>query len=65
MTMTFDDDEALLLPQEAAKFLHRTNQTLADWREQGGGPHFMRVGRRILYRTSALTAFQESRNQSK
>jgi hypothetical protein len=52
------DDDAMLLPQEAAEFLHTTTQTLADWRELGGGPEFTRVGRRIFYPMSKLQAFR-------
>jgi hypothetical protein len=52
------DDDALLLPQEAAEFLHTTTQTLANWREQGGGPGYTLVGRRIFYPMSKLRAFR-------
>jgi hypothetical protein len=56
MTMTFDDD-ALLLPQEAADYLRMKIQTLANWRCYGGGPEFTRVGNRIFYPMSKLPAF--------
>jgi hypothetical protein len=56
MTMTFDDD-ALLLPQEAADYLRMKIQTLANWRCYGGGPEFTRVGNRIFYPMSKLRAF--------
>ena len=56
MTMTFDD-EALLLPQEAADHLRMRVQTLANWRCYGGGPEFTRVGNRIFYPMSKLQAF--------
>jgi hypothetical protein len=53
------------MPHEAAAFLRTTKQSLADWRTQGDGPQYLRVGERIFYRTSDLAAFQESGNQSK
>jgi hypothetical protein len=59
------DEKAPLFPSEAAEFLNTTTKALADWRELGGGPGYMRVGERVFYRTSALKAFQESQNQSK
>jgi Helix-turn-helix domain len=52
------DDDAWLLPQEAAEFLHTTVQTLANWREHGGGPEHTLVGRRIFYPLSKLRAFR-------
>ena len=54
------DDESLSLPQEAADHLRMQKQTLANWRCQGGGPAFTRVGNRILYRLT-----DPSGNQSK
>ena len=37
--------------------------TLAKYRTIGGGPAFLRYGRRILYRPSALKAWLESRTR--
>jgi hypothetical protein len=56
--MTMLEDETPLLPSEAAKFLHTTIETLANWREQGGGPEYTRVGSRIFYWMSKLRAFR-------
>jgi hypothetical protein len=49
VSTTFDDDDALLLPQEAANYLRMSVQTLANWRCYGGGPKFTRVGNRVFY----------------
>ena len=57
MTAIFDDDEALLLPQEAADYLRMKLQTLANWRCYGGGPKFTRVGNRIFYPVRNLREF--------
>jgi Helix-turn-helix domain len=63
MSMPNDDDN-LLQPTEAAEFLRVSKETLTGWRTQGAGPMFMRVGERIFYRTSALTAFQEKNSST-
>ena len=57
MSMTFDDDDALLLPQEAADRLRMRKQTLANWRSNGGGPMFSRIGNRVFYTTRNLRKF--------
>jgi hypothetical protein len=51
------DDDALLLPQDAADHLRMRKQTLANWRCHGGGPAFHRVGNRIFYRMLGLRKF--------
>ena len=51
------DDDTLLLPQEAADYLRMKKQTLANWRSQGGGPEYTRVGNRIFYLLSKLREF--------
>jgi len=56
VTATFDDD-ALLLPQEAADHLRMKIQTLANWRCYGGGPEFTRVGNRIFHPMLKLREF--------
>jgi hypothetical protein len=36
------------------KFLRVSKETLTGWRTQGGGPMYMRVGRRIFYALADL-----------
>jgi hypothetical protein len=51
-------DETLLSTREAAAFLGVRPRTLEHWRLVGGGPPFVRVGRRLVrYRLGALRAF--------
>jgi hypothetical protein len=57
VSVTFDDDDGLLLPQEAADYLRMKLQTLANWRCYGGGPEFTRVGNRVFYPMRRLKAF--------
>lgn len=52
----------LLSEEEAAKLLGMKKQTLANWRTNGVGPKFVKVGgRSIRYKLSELLAFIEDR----
>lgn len=57
MSSTFQ--EALLSPKIAAQFLTMTENRLAKYRHTGGGPTFIRLGRRIFYRESDIEAWIE------
>jgi excisionase family DNA binding protein len=53
---------ALLTVTEAAKYLRVSKSFLDKSRVSGGGPEFIRVGKRkILYRTSALDFWANAR----
>lgn len=47
----------LLDTAQAAEYLRVQVQTLANWRVEGRGPAFVRVGRLIRYRLSAIDAW--------
>lgn len=47
----------LLTPDEAGKYLRCAKQTLARWRCEGGGPAYVKVGTRVLYRRADLDAW--------
>jgi hypothetical protein len=49
--------DTLLTPQEAADWLRMKKQTLANWRCQGGGPAFLRVGSKIFYPLSKIKEY--------
>jgi hypothetical protein len=51
--------DELLTEQSAAQRLHPSVKTLQAWRVRGFGPAFVRLGRRVLYRTSSLQRFIE------
>lgn len=54
--------DPLLTPQETASYLGVTEKTLAVWRcTQRYGIPFIKVGRLVKYRKSALDTFLESR----
>lgn len=51
----------LLSPESAAAYLQVNPGTLANWRVQGCGPKYVRVGRRAFYRRSNLDEWIEAR----
>jgi excisionase family DNA binding protein len=50
-------DNELLTTEEVAAYLHIAPQTLRQWRWLGQGPSGIKVGRRVLYRRSAVEAW--------
>ena len=53
--------KAVMQTDEAAHYLGLAAQTLCKWRCSGGGPRFIRLGRKVVYRIKDLDAFLESR----
>ena len=49
--------DPLLPPEEAGAYLSTPPATLQWWRHLGRGPKYLKVGRRVFYRQSALDAF--------
>jgi predicted DNA-binding transcriptional regulator AlpA len=47
----------MLRERQAASFLGVAPKTLANWRSQGKGPKFCRLGRAIAYRQEDLDVF--------
>jgi len=56
-----DDEDAILDARAAARFLGLAVATLAKMRCMGGGPPFVKAGRRVLYRRSDLIAWLNAR----
>jgi hypothetical protein len=50
-------DDPLYEPVAAATYLCVKAITLQWWRTMGRGPVYLKVGRRVLYRKSALDGF--------
>lgn len=46
-----------LSPQQAAEFLGLSKQTLAKLRVYGGGPEYVKIGRRVVYLKHKLDEF--------
>lgn len=53
----------LITPDELAIRWKLTTRTLAQWRYNGGGPKFIKIGNEIFYRVVAIENFEESREQ--
>jgi hypothetical protein len=51
------DSTEFLLPEEAARFLRLSDSTLAKMRCTGGGPRFLKLGRKVVYRRDDLLAW--------
>lgn len=51
----------LLKTEDAAKFLNVRTTTLEQWRWQGRGPLFCKIGRSCRYRMADLEAFLDER----
>lgn len=45
--------------RDAAEYLGLSHHTLNQWRHQGRGPFFVRMGRAIRYRKSDLDSYLE------
>ena len=51
-------------PDEAAKRLGVTRETLANWRWRGDGPRYLRVGRRVRYRLGDLAEYLDEQTRT-
>lgn len=49
----------ILTPIEAAEILRTGARTLERWRTAGGGPAYVKVGRRVGYTLESLTEYVE------
>jgi predicted DNA-binding transcriptional regulator AlpA len=55
------DDDLMLDVQAAARFTGIAAATLAKMRCMGGGPLFVKLGRRVVYRRSDVIAWLNAR----
>jgi hypothetical protein len=55
------DNDAMLAPPAAQRFSGLAVATLAKMRCMGGGPPFIKAGRKILYRRGDLIAWLNAR----
>jgi predicted DNA-binding transcriptional regulator AlpA len=51
------DPEELLDCEETAKLIRHNTQTLASWRCKGRGPEYIKIGRSVYYRRSAISSW--------
>jgi hypothetical protein len=58
MPETLTQDDELLTPEALAEVIpHGNVRNLERWRMLGTGPAFVRLGRRVYYRRSAVSAW--------
>jgi len=58
-----DENDPLLSSDETAAELHLAPASLATWRCHGRGPRFVKVGRAVFYRRSAIKAWLKSQER--
>ncbi len=51
----------LLNPEAVAQRWNMNTQTLSQWRWNGRGPLYLKIGRRIFYRLEDISEFEEQR----
>lgn len=51
----------LITPENLAKRWSINTQTLSQWRWNGRGPVFLKIGRRVLYRLEDVAEFEENK----
>lgn len=56
--------DSLWTTEETAEVLRISTSSLTKWRLVGRGPRFIRVGARVRYRPSDVTAFIERETRS-
>lgn len=49
---------------ETADRLHLVKGTLANWRVQGKGPRYMKIGKKVLYPVVEVEAFEQRQLRS-
>lgn len=57
-------DKGLRTPQEVADFLGVTLNALAKLRMDGGGPAFIKVGRRVMYHPDDISAYIDANRRT-
>ncbi len=56
-------DVVLLTEREVASMFRVSVRTLQNWRVTGGGPEFVKLGSRVVYRTTSIRAFLNERQR--
>jgi len=63
MTDGQDAQPTLLTETEAAGLLRLSPRTLQGFRVRGGGPPFVKLGQRVLYRVADLDSYVEAQQR--
>ena len=54
-----DQQDRTLTDERAAEYLGMATQTLRNWRTFGKGPEYLKMGRSVRYRLSALETYKD------
>jgi hypothetical protein len=57
---TMDDQPEHLTPDQLAARWHKSAGTLSNWRAQGKGPAYIKLGRTILYPVPSVQEFERA-----
>jgi hypothetical protein len=57
------EDDPLLSNEDTAGICRVTPQTLAAWRSRGRGPRYLKIGRGVFYRESAIAAWLKAQER--
>ena len=57
-------NEALIPAQSISQYTGLSYQTHARWRHEGTGPAFLKLGRRVFYRTGDVRAWMDGNIRS-
>lgn len=64
ISFPFCEEKQLLNEKQAASFLGFTHRTLQMWRLQGGGPTFLKIGKKsVRYMLKDLVEWAESQRR--
>jgi hypothetical protein len=58
------DGDRLMTPDEVADLIRITPSQLAQWRYEGNGPTFVKIGRAVRYRRDDVMAYVRDRRRS-
>ena len=61
LTALPDNDETLIRASKISGYTGIARQTHARWRHEGAGPLFVRLGRRVFYKTGDVRAWINER----
>lgn len=57
------EDDPLFPAEDTAKELHVTRASLATWRSKGRGPRYVKIGRAVFYRRSAIDTWLKAQER--
>jgi hypothetical protein len=62
-TISIIEDDPLRSSEETARICHVMPQTMVMWRYQGRGPRYVKIGRSVFYRESAIRTWLKAQER--